>query len=209
MGGLFDCPPPFHTRHAASLERRRRRGRGTPHAGFLLPMRLSTTCTTESMYQYQRALPSAMLQSHSNILSTTVHLERKWGLKSGRFFFSRTRRSSPVIFFWCKLQGVFCAPFNLLLHTSYGNGEIKSPILQRQSKMKVKIVCDFFLKSSLPRFLMLHTCFHMRKRASKTLFRVFSHSFRQNQLHNGIISAPPLSTQEHKTVKTTIDSCLA
>jgi len=131
------------------------------------------------------------------------------GVEIWAIFFLANEKEFTGNFFWCKLQGVFCAPFNLLLHTSYGNGEIKSPILQRQSKMKVKIVCDFFLKSSLPRFLMLHTCFHMRKRASKTLFRVFSHSFRQNQLHNGIISAPPLSTQEHKTVKTTIDSCLA
>ena len=170
------------------------------------------TCTgTQQRYQQQQATQYYKCTQGPTCTcsTTTAHLERKWGLKSGRFFFSRTRRSSPVIFFWCKLQGVFCAPFNLLLHTSYGNGEIKSPILQRQSKMKVKIVCDFFLKSSLPRFLMLHTCFHMRKRASKTLFPVFSHSFRQNQLHNGIISAPPLSTQEHKTGKTTIDSCSA
>ena len=69
---------------------------------------------------------------------------------AGRIFFSRTRRSLPAKFFRHILQLVFCVPKNLLLINSFGSSDKNPPSLHLGCKIKVKVVFDFFLISSLP-----------------------------------------------------------
>ena len=68
---------------------------------------------------------------------------------AGRFFFSATRRSSPAKFFRRILQGLRCAPKNLLLINSFGSSDKNPPSLHLGCKKEEKCVFGFFLKTSL------------------------------------------------------------